>query len=251
MTWLTGPVTGGEESSQHLDGATTDEPERPERGRRGLLIATAMTALAMVVLMAYLLWPRTPKSVLIVGDSVTYMSYQQLVSQFGPGTTLAPIARPGFRSTDLLPLVQEEMASRTGDDDGLDRAIFLVGYNDVWTESTSHRDLEAMVNLSAKFRCAIWLTIPTSPGGKSPTTEDADPPLPPFDPELAQQWNHRLAALVASHPNLHLVKTWQATIEDNSPTRYLQADGIHPNAAGQKRLAEIMHDSLISACRLA
>ena len=91
--------------------------------------------------------------------------------------------------------------------------------------------------------------MPTSPGGDPPTTDAVDPDLPAFDPDLAEAWNERLADLVDEHESLHLVTEWQTTIDEAPPSRYLDGDGIHPNQAGQERLATIMHDSLLSACR--
>lgn len=218
-------------------------------GRRGLLVISVLTAVAVVALATFLLWPRTPDHVLVVGDSVTYMSFERLRREFGTGTDLEAVARPGFRSTDLLPLVETAIDGRDESGRPLDRAIFLVGYNDVWRDDTDHQDLEALVAESARYDCAVWLTLPTRPGGEDPATDEFDPDLPDFDPELADEWNERLADLIGEHDSLHLVTDWQDTIDESPAARYLDDDGIHPNAAGQKRLAAIMHDSLRSACR--
>ena len=213
-----------------------------ERGRRGLLVVSGITALAVIGLMVFLLWPRKPGHVLVVGDSVTYMSFEELRADFDPDTDLEVYARPGWRSTDLLPRVVKAVDDRAEAGKPLDRAIFLVGYNDVWRDQIDHDDLETMVKESARYRCAIWLTLPTRPGGKAPASRD-------FDPDLAEEWNDRLARLVGKHRSLHLVTAWQSSIEDAPVSRYLEPDGIHPNPEGQKLMAGIMHDGLMSACR--
>jgi lysophospholipase L1-like esterase len=212
-------------------------------------VVSVLTAAAVAALAAFLLWPRTPDHVLVVGDSVTFMSFEALGREFGPDTDLEALARPGFRSTELLPLALEAMDRRDASGETLDRAIFLVGYNDIWQDETDHEDLEALVAESARHECAIWLTVPTSPGGEPPTTRAGNRQLPEFDPGVARAWNERLADLVAEHDSLHLVTEWQTTIDEAPPSRYLDRDGIHPNDAGQERLAAIMHDSLLSACR--
>ena len=242
---MTGIVRRG--SKAEAGGANAGEdPEHDgtEKGGRGLVIASIVTMVAVALLATFLLWPRTPAHVLVVGDSVTYMSFEDLRAEFDPDTDLEPYARPGYRSTDLLPLATKAIANRVDAGLPLDRAIFLVGYNDVWLDQTEHRDLEKMVAESARFQCAIWLTLPTRPGGKPPATGD-------FDPELAERWNARLARLVKQHKSLHLVTDWQKAIEGAPASRYLEKDGIHPNSAGQEKLAEIMHNKLQSSCRLA
>lgn len=252
-------MTGGEAGTSDDTRAGGGAPDRPpwaprpgrtrEPGRRGLLVVTVVTVVAVAALATFLLWPRTPDHVLVVGDSVTFMSFEALRREFGPDTDLEALARPGFRSTDLLPLTVEAVNRREAAGRPLDRAIFLVGYNDIWRDDTDHEDLEALVAESARHDCAIWLTVPTSPGGDPPTTDAVDPDLPAFDPDLAEAWNERLADLVDEHESLHLVTEWQTTIDEAPPSRYLDGDGIHPNQAGQERLATIMHDSLLSACR--
>lgn len=252
-------MTGGEAGTSHADDhhgprpASAPAGSRPgpggPSGRRGLLVVTVATVVAVAALATFLLWPRTPDHVLVVGDSVTFLSFEALLREFGPDTDLEAVARPGFRSTDLLPLALEAMDRRAQAGRPLDRAIFLVGYNDVWRDETDHEDLEALVEASARHECAVWLTIPTAPGGEPPTTDDVDGNLPEFDPDLAEAWNERLADLVDDHDSLHLVTDWQTTIDEAPADRYLDDDGIHPNRAGQERLAEIMHDSLLSACR--
>lgn len=212
-------------------------------GGRRLALVAGLVALAVVALIAYLVWPRTPEHVLIVGDSVTYLSWEALDQEFGPGTKLEPIARPGYRSTDLLPLVQEAIDARAESGEELDRAVFLVGYNDVWKDALDDDRLAEVVDLSARYECAVWLTIPARPAGEAPAVGT-------FDPDLADEWNGRLADLVGEHGNLHLVDDWADAIDGASdPDLYLEEDGIHPNTEGQKLLAETMHDAVINSCR--
>lgn len=208
-----------------------------------MYVVVGLVALATVGLIAYLVWPRTPDHVLVVGDSVTYMSWDAIRDEFGGGTDLEPIARPGFRSTDLLPLVQEAIDKRAAAGHPLDRATFLVGYNDVWKEALDDDRLAEMVDLSARHECAVWLTIPARPAGEAPAVGT-------FDPDLADEWNERLAELVGRHDNLHLVDDWAEAVEGaDDQSTYLDDDGIHPNAEGQKLLAKTVHDAVINSCR--
>lgn len=208
---------------------------------RGIAVAAGVTVLAVGALTAYLVWPRTPDHVLVVGDSVTYLSWDAIDDRFGAGSELEALARPGFTAGDLLPLAEEAVDARADAGDDLERAILLVGYNDVWRGADDDA-LAQLVALSARHDCAVWLTLPTAPGGEPAGTGD-------FDPEAAEAWNERLAELVAEHDNLHLVTAWQEEIEAGDPTRYLEPDGIHPTRAGQELLARTMDDGLRGACR--
>jgi len=200
-------------------------------------------AVAMVAFIVYLMWPRTPEHVLVVGDSVTFMSWEALTDEFGPGTALEAVARPGFTSTDLLPLVEEAIDSRADSGEKLDRAVFLVGYNDVWNEELDDDRLAEMVELSARYECAVWLTLPARPGG-------SEPAIGTFNPDLADEWNERLADLVGEHRNLHLVDDWAEAIDGApDPATYLEEDGIHPNGAGQDLLARTMYEAVTNSCR--
>lgn len=208
-----------------------------------MALVVGLVAVAVVGLIVYLVWPRTPEYVLVVGDSVTFMSFEDLRDEFGPDTKLDPVARPGYRSSNLMPFVEDAVAARERSGKELERAVFLVGYNDVWKEEVGQNRLDEMVELSARFDCAVWLTLPVRPAGEPPAVGD-------FDPELGDDWNEMIADLVAEHDNLHLVTTWADAIEGaSSADEYLDDDGIHPNDAGQELLAKTMHDAVIDSCR--
>lgn len=233
---------GVDDTYQRNEVSAADGDASSDGGKRRMALVLGIITIAVVALIAYLMWPRTPDHVLVVGDSVTFMSWNALNDEFGSDTTLEPVARPGFRSTDLLPLVQKAIDDRASSGAALDRAIFLVGYNDVWQDNGDDR-LEELVELSARYECAVWLTLPTRPAGEPPASEV-------FDPTLADQWNERMADLVDEHRNLHLVTDWADAIEGSSDTDvYLDGDGIHPNLEGQKLLAETMYEAITNSCR--
>jgi lysophospholipase L1-like esterase len=220
------------------------EPSEHPGAARGLRWAGLAAVLATVLLATYLLWPRNPEHVLVVGDSVSYMSMPDVLQAFD-GTDVEAVTRPGFTSADLLPLTVKAIGERTSTRRPLDRAIFLVGYNDVWKNVPETKSLDELVEASARYECAVWLTLPARPGGKPPGA------AVPFDPDGADAWNERLATLVKRHSNLHLVKDWAEAVDEAPADRYLTADGVHPNRAGMKKLASIMYDSLKSSCRFA
>lgn len=199
------------------------------------------TALAVVALVAYLMWPRTPDHVLIVGDSVSDQSWEQLEAAFGSDTSLQSVTRSGFTTGQLVPPTVEAIAEREQAGHELERAIFLVGYNDVWLTGPDYEALGRMVEASSRYECAIWLTLPVRPGGEPPGIGD-------FDPAVGDQWNRRVTELVAEHDNLHLVTEWADKVEAAEPDTYLIPDGIHPNDAGKELLAQVMHDNLRSSC---
>ena len=215
-----------------------DDAEPTRSPRLWIIAGVAVVVLGVA---AWLLWPRTPPDhVLIVGDSVSFMSLPDAVKAFD-GTSVEGITRPGYRTTDLLPLVKMAIDDREQSGKELDQAIFLVGYNDVWRSNPRIQDLETLVDQSARYRCAIWLTLPARPGGKPPATTD-------FDPAGADTFNQRLAKLVCAHRLLLLVTDWAQAVDAAPADRYLIGDGIHPNQEGMKLLAQIMHYRLAEEC---
>src|SRR5690606_30814488 len=122
-----------------------------------------------------------------------------------------------------------------------DVGIFLVGYNDVRRSTVDSEALTEMVDESATFECAIWLTLPERPGGEP--AGDAK-----WDVGRFEEWNARLADEVDRHPDVHLVRGWEGLGTKNDPTELVQADHIHANDAGRRRLADAMGDAVDRLC---
>jgi len=232
----------GDITDDETPDAADGEPR--SRGARALPWVAGAAVIVVIALGVYLLWPRTPDHVLLVGDSVSYVSYTEITEAFGPDVKVEPITRPGYTSSQLLPLTVKAIDDREKSGEPLDRAIVLVGYNDAWTGNVQTQDLNTMVDEIARYQCSIWLTIPARPSGQHPGAGD-------FDPAHGEAWNDRVRTLVNEKKNIHLVDEWEKTVNDSEPGQYLIPDGIHPNDAGKAKLAEIMHDNLESACRFA
>lgn len=215
-----------------------------DKANRTLRYVVAAVVLLVVGVGAYLLWPRPLRHVLVVGDSVSYMSLPQIEHEFGGSVHVEAITRPGYRTTDLLPLVTAAVDQRKAAGKALDRAVFLVGYNDAWHGDPETTDLNRLIDVSARYDCVVWLAFPARPAGRPPSAGG-------FDPDKAVTFNARLRTRVGQHDNLHLVTEWADVITKGKPGQYLMPDGIHPNAEGALTLARIMHDSIRSSCRFA
>ena len=211
---------------------------------RLLLVAAGLTAIVVIGVAAYILWPRKPEHILIVGDSVSYLSMPKIQDEFGDGTKVQPITIPGNTSTDLLPRTVEAIDERESSGGRLERAIFLVGYNDVIQGRLDSAELEPLVEQSARYECAVWLTLPGEPAGQEVFGD-----LFPF--EDVEEWNQRTRDLVDQYENLHLVTDWEEAVNNASVGEYLEPDGIHPNENGQAKLAQIMVNTIMSSCRFS
>lgn len=178
--------------------------------------------------------------VFVVGDSVTYLSAGAIQQQFDPDH-LQFVAKPGFTSTMLLPLVRQAMAMSDEPAHDRQRVAALVGYNDVRVREVDTPSLRKLVDLTSEFECGIWLTLPSRPGGANASN-------PMVASRLVDQWNLRLKAEVARHENLHLVDDWKKAVEAAPPGSLIKDDGIHPNDAGQQKLADIYRAAMDRSC---
>ena len=180
-------------------------------------------------------WQRpTPvrQGVVFVGDSVTYISLDDLNRDLSSRHP-AFLARFGYRSTDLLPLLQLEVARKKDAGEPLRQIALLVGYNDVLRNDVESPALPEMMNLSAKFDCAVWLTLPDIPLHEQDTS----------------RWNARVRAAAKGHRNVHVVETWRKAVNSATPgALVVVSDGVHPNAAGAARLTSIYLDAIGRFC---
>ena len=220
------------------------EDDGTKRRQRWVVVGVTVTLAVLLGGGAYLFWPRPTDHLLVVGDSVSYLSIKAIQETFGSDVTVEPVTRPGYRAGDLLPLARQAIDRREAAGEDLDRAVYLVGYNDVWHGDVETPDLARLVDESARYDCAIWLTFPARPAGRHPGAAD-------FDPDKADRYNERIAELVGTHKNLHLVTDWADVVTKGAPGQYLEADGVHPNDLGAKALAKIMADKIGSDCRFA
>jgi lysophospholipase L1-like esterase len=171
------------------------------------------------------------QGVVFVGDSVTYISLDDLNRDVGAKHP-AYLTRVGYRSTDLLPLLQLEVARKEQAGEPLSQIALLVGYNDVLKDDVESPALPEMMNLAAKFHCAVWLTLPDVPLHKQETS----------------RWNDRVRAAAKGHRNVHVLETWRKAVDSAPAGTLLVSDGVHPNAAGAARLTSVYLDTIGKFC---
>ena len=65
---------------------------------------------------------------------------------------------------------------------------------------------------------------------------------------LVDEWNLRLLAEVKRHDNLHVSNAWAEAVNAAPKGKVLQDDGVHPNAAGQALLADVLRKATDQYC---
>lgn len=213
------------------------------RPRPGVLVGVVVV---VVALLAGAAWWRAGRSsseehVVIVGDSVTYASSPAIYERFAGRADVKITSRPFYRAIDLVGPFEEAIAARREAGDGLDRAIVLAGYNDVIRDDRDPSGLPKLLDQAQRFDCAVWLTLPTSPGGRPSGRAD-------FPSDEAAAWNDRVRAEAARRPHVHVSDEWQRTVDAPGGDRLLEDDGVHPVRAGHVALATAMSRALAAAC---
>lgn len=220
---------------------TAADPNRRVRYRRrwrwwagtGALIVAA--AIAVVLVQG---WSRDRGSrpeTMVVGDSVTALAAQDLNGIYGPDR-LQIVARWGFRTDQLLPLLREGEGRA-----GRRRVALLVGYNDVFERTVDTAALPEMIKETSRFRCAVWMTLPSRSGGDAP-------PKTAYDRELVRRWNARLTTEADRYQNVHIARDWERLIDQSTGTRLIEDRGVHPEPPGRLKLAAIYRRALDRAC---
>jgi hypothetical protein len=175
------------------------------------------------------LFDRDPgERVLVVGDSVTYMSQKPLKEDLSWAGEVDVKAVSGLRTDELYPFAKKGVEADPSS------AIFMPGYNDILKSYVAKADLPRMMDLAAEVPCVVWLLIPTK-GVYSKT--------------MAGAWNDRVRKEAEEHDNIHVVDDW-ANLVDNSPDYLLvkREDAVHPNEKGQVTLGRVMSDALRREC---
>lgn len=209
------------------------------------IVVLAGVVLAVAVLGGAVWWwtahSSGPEHVVVLGDSVTYASSPAILERFEGRADVKITSRPFYRAIDLVGPFEETIAARRQAGEGLDRAIVLAGYNDVIRSDQDASGLPELLDQANRFDCAVWLTLPTAPGGKPAGRSD-------FPAAEATAWNDRVRAEAASRPHVHVSDEWQRTVEAPGGAKLLQDDGVHPVRAGHLALAAAMDRALDAAC---
>lgn len=192
------------------------------------LLALALVGLVALAAPGCSLLGDDEPSVLVVGDSVTDLSRQELGQDFGWADELIVRAQSGATTEELVPLAED------GVDHDPDVGVFLPGYNDILREQADTAALDDMVAIAADLPCSVWLLLPT---------EGA------YDPAQVEAWNQRLERAADEHPSIHLSSDWAELVENSPDFTFLsERDAIHPNKDGQRAIASVMSDQAKDAC---
>jgi lysophospholipase L1-like esterase len=188
--------------------------------RAGILLAFAASFWAVCL-------PATPTAaqpvdVVIVGDSITYMS-GATVQDALPDETI--VGRVGYTAAELRPSLLDELASQP------DVVILEDGANDAMRR-VIHWRAEEQTSISdvRRLPCVVLVTVPRAAdrnGGR-----------------VAEQWNAGLRAAVNTHPRRFRLVDYDDAIA-SSPIA-LTIDGIHPNEAGSAWLSDAYTHAIAS-----
>lgn len=167
--------------------------------------------------------------VLVVGDSVTVLSKEELRDQLTWAGTVDVRAEVRLRTDQLLDM------ARSGADEDPDIGIFLPGYNDILQGRADTNALDQMMDVAAGIPCAIWLLIPVDGG---------------YPRDQVDTWNRRVQELAKEHPNVHVSDGWKVLVEKTPAFTFISdVDAVHPNQQGRDALAKVMAGVANDRCR--
>jgi hypothetical protein len=168
--------------------------------------------------------------VLVVGDSVTRLSREEIRMEMGWAGTVDVWAHDGFRTDELLATTID------GVDAEPDLAVVMPGYNDILQENVETDALGQMVDTIARVPCAVWMLIPEDDSG--------------YRTELVRRWNERVREAVGDHESIHLSSAWDELVSVSADFTYLsEFDAVHPNDRGQQAIAQAMATAADHECR--
>jgi len=211
-------------------------PEGPSR--RGII---ALAVILVAAMAAWVLWPRDRPDLVVVGDSVTFLSIPAIEDELGDDFDLSIRAYPGQASNDLTLVVLQELVERDAVDEQVDAIALLVGYNDVLRFRDRPDEVEELVALAADASCGVVLAVPAPPEWSD--QEDFAAVRAAF-----AEYGDRLEAEVERHDHLHHVTSWQEAVEASGPGELVDTDGVHPVEAGQRALARAYSESVRRYC---
>lgn len=207
----------------------------PLRRRRLMLIGIGVVVVlvGVVVIVKWRSTLPTGERVLIVGDSVTVISDEELVAAFDWTDHLDVQGRVGFRTGQLVPVALQAVQK-----DKPEILVVLTGYNDLLQAVDAEKALGQMMDIAASVRCAVWVLLPLKSNYPAADAEDIN--------EVVQD-------LAADHPSVHVTGEWRDVVDglrgpDPNP-ELISGDHIHPTPAGSARLAEIEQAAVTSNCR--
>lgn len=214
---------------------------RREDGRGALAPILLIMVVVVGTLIGLKVLPDGPEpDLFIIGDSVTYLSEDEIQDQFRT-SPLEFVAIPGFSSEMLLPDVLKAMGSEGDPAHARQRVAALVGYNDVRLRDVDSDSMHTMVKITSKFQCGVWLALPSRPGGEDNANAMAES-------KFVDQFNLHLQAQIEKYDNLHLSQAWAQAVNNAPLGKYLKKDGVHPNAAGRRLLAQVYRDAINENC---
>ncbi len=168
--------------------------------------------------------------VLVVGDSVTVLSEDDLRSELDWADTIDVRATNRLRTDELL-----DGDARAGADADPDIGIFMPGYNDVLQDRVDNPALEEMMALASGLPCAVWLLLPTETG---------------METDRVQRWNQRVQDLADEQENVYVSDGWKRLVEATPDFALLsELDGVHPNDDGRRAIAAVMAAEAEARCR--
>jgi hypothetical protein len=212
---------------------SADTDTRSQRSFRRGTLALALVLVFAVVAVAVVRSRDTPKTVGVVGDSITFFAGRDISASLGDGYHADVQSGIGRRIDEMLPELRAVVRRNPY------AVLVNLGTNDA-LEAASHPDwrtgVDDLVAVLAPTRCALLTTVYTDVGG--------DPAAVP----VAADINTSIAVAAAAHPNFHIVD-WNAAVHGPNGGGLLVPDHIHPSSAGQLVLASLDRAALQHDCR--
>lgn len=170
--------------------------------------------------------PRGAPRVAIAGDSITALARTRIVAALDDSFRVRVNAFSGRTIAKVTPAIAKQVATRP------DVAVVNLGTNDMDRENAKWRaGLDRMLALVASVPCVEIVTV-------------YDGRHRPVDANIGTRINARLAAAAAAG-SIHLID-WNAAVHRDPDL--VVADGIHPDVAGQRWIAESIRDAIRADC---